>query len=138
MKGLVVALLLAVAGFFAWKHFFKSHELSGRAIPVDERITYISSPRQVSVTDLLDKGVWTCVLFTDGDSEASKDLSKRLEVGVRKDRLAMVHLVVVDIQDTSSPAARELELSKLPATWLFDGYGKVRDKPDEVLSYLGL
>ena len=134
LKTLVVVIVLAVGGWFAWQHF-RPPVLDGREIPEDRRVTFVSVQGHVSIADYLDKDTWTLILFTAPGSSEGSDVERRLERAVGQ-RVKNVHLIIVDLGGLDSQAASELGLKKLPTAWLFDGIGKESDDLEDIVKLL--
>ena len=135
MKHLVILILVAVAAWFAWKHF-SGPPFEGPEVPESERVMIVASREFSSVTDLLDNDHWTIILFTGPNAPGGAELERKLEVAVRG-RVKTVRLVIVDVGDLSTSLAQQLDLKELPEAWLFDGVGKKSTDLEDIVKKLG-
>lgn len=124
MKKVLILLVLAAAAWFGWQAF-QSPTIDGRTIPPEDRVDYISPDvARFDITDRLDEGVWTVVLFHAGTVRESRELLREIEIAVRT-KHESVRLVVVPLHGgVDAPVAKQHGITEIPTVWIYDGYGK--------------
>lgn len=135
MKKLIAILLVLAGAWFLWTRFGPP-KISGPEIPEQSRILRTTERERFSIADSLDKGTWTVLLFTGGNAPESSAVARRMEVAVRQ-RVTNVRLVIIDVGDVDSGAAREVGPTKLPAAHLYKGFSRRSDDLEQILALLG-
>ena len=135
MKNFIAIVVAAILAYFAWG-YMKPPTLEGDPIPDEQRVLFVQANGPVSVSDQLDKGTRTLLLFTASGSADSDAIERRLETAVRQ-RVKTVRLVIIDVGGLGSPAAGSMKLTKLPSAFFFDGYTQRSDDLDEILKLMG-
>lgn len=134
MKNVLVAALVVVVAYFAWRHF-NTLTIDGPEVPESSRVAFVPGEEFTSVADHLNADQWTVLLFSSSSAPGGRDVERQFEIAVRE-RVKNVRLVIVDVGSLSSPAAKSVDLKELPTAWLFDGVAKKSTDFEKILETL--